>query len=510
MSSRLISKPFAAFIPALSLAIGVVTAPFSASADLSFRAPGGYLATHSRVGSFALDELGTPSSATAWSTHTMAFLPELSWGSGWRVATEIQVFQGVFQGDLATEGDQIATGHPRADAWRNEFGGTPFESVALRTAFLEWETDASVLRLGQMTSHWGQGLVANDGGHNGAFRPSLNRDIVERLLFSVRPFAGSANASEGIRVSFAMDVVWSDDNASLEAGDLAIQGVASLAFGLPGRGWLGMYAALREQEDADGDRLEALVLDGAGSWRFALADTHSLIVEAEVAGLLGSTDRTTSEAVDGPVEIASLGGVASLGWRHEVGLELELEAGYASGDDNPHDGVLRTFSFDPSRRVGMILFEDVLSRMTAHGADRVMDPALSGQPPRGAEGIATGGRVHNAVFLAPTVRVRATPSLVFHLGALWARSMAPLNDPYQTGLAGGVLTGPRGRVGGAADLGVEVMTGFEGRVALGEHASLLLGIRGATLLAGSALDSADGESLGHVTKLEITAGMHWE
>jgi len=482
----------------------------SALAEVGFQAPGEYVLSHSRLGLFAVDEEGTSSSAERWSTHTMVLLPELTLGDGWRLATEFQVFQGLFQGDVATEGNAIRSGNPPADAWRNQTDGSPFESAELRQAFLEWKTEGSLLRVGQMTSQWGQGLVANDGRQNGAFHPSQNRDIVERLLFSARPFAGTGNASEGVRLTFGMDVVWSDDNADLLAGDLAIQGVASLAFGLPDRGWIGMYAALREQEDADGDRLEALVLDGAGEWRFPLADTHALHVAAEVAGVMGSTDRITSEAVEGAVEIASLGAVASLGWRHDNGVELELEGGYASGDSDPHDGVLRTFSFDPSRRVGMILFEEVLSRTSAHGADRVADPVLSGQPAKGAEGIATGGRVHNAVFFAPTLRVRAMPTLVFQLGALWARSMAPLNDPYQTGLAGGVLTGPRGRVGGAADLGLEVMLGVEGTVDLGEHASLLLGARGATLLPGEALESAEGDSLGHVTKIEFTTGMHWD
>ena len=494
----------------LLLFLALAVWPLSASAEVAFQAPGDYVATHTRVGAFALDEAGTPSSAGAWTTHSLVLHPELSLGDGWRLATEVQVFQGIFQGDLAQEGDAIDAGHPRADIWRNERGGTPFESVARRQAFLEWKTDASLLRAGQMTSHWGQGLVANDGRQGGVFRPSFNRDIVERLLFSVRPFAGTGNASEGLRLTFGMDVVWSDDNALLEEGDLALQGVTSIAFGLPDRGWLGMYAALREQEDADGDRLEVLVLDGAGAWRWALDDANSIAVAGEVAGVMGSTDRVTSEAVDGAVDIESLGAVASLTWAHASGLELKLEGGYASGDADPHDGVLRTFSFDPSRRVGMVLFEEVLSRMSAHGADRVMDPELSGQPPRGAEGIATGGRVHNAVYVAPTLRLQATPGLLFHFGALWARSMAPVQDPYQTALAGGVLTGPRGRTGGAADLGVEIMTGFEGRVELGGNAALLLGVRGATLLAGEALDSADGSSLGQVTRVECTAGMHWD
>ena len=88
-------------------------------------------------------------------------------------------------------------------------------------------------------------------------------------------------------------------------------------------------------------------------------------------------------------------GIVQLG-RTAPKLDVVLEAGYASGDSNGKDAIQSRGTIDPDHRVGLVLFPEVLSAMTARSAALAQAPSLSARPARGSELLPTNGGVSGA------------------------------------------------------------------------------------------------------------------
>ncbi len=404
-----------------------------------------------------------------------------------------------------------------------------YDRSTLREAFLEWASPAGLLRVGQMASSWGLGLVANDGSdREDSFHDPLLGDLVERVLFVTRPALvfSQSHFARHFYVGLGADLVYRDDLASLLDGDLAGQGVAFAFFEGPAvRGgddlFAGVYAAFREQKDDAGDRLRVVVLDAAFRHTITLDSRGTSVhVEGEGAYALGRLEFADGggppRARDG-ADIRQWGAVLrAMAFIPDAGLEPGVEAGVASGDADPMDHVGRAFRFDPDYQVGMILFQEVLGRMSALQTERVSDPALLYKAPSGYKMAATNGAITNAVYVYPRVRYWPLPDLELRLAFLWARGLAPIVGAYNTAGHGGYPLGyrvdPRRWTHGKweeRDLGMEVDGGVSFTVRLRGRERLRLGVQGGWCRPGAAFRDEEGGRMPSVFKVRLLADLAW-
>lgn len=404
-----------------------------------------------------------------------------------------------------------------------------YDRSTVREAYLEWTSSAGVLRVGQMTSSWGLGLVANDGAdREDAFHDALLGDLVERVLFVTRPIQAFSDSgfARHFHVGIGGDLVYRDDHASLVEGDLAAEGVALVFYDGPVvRGgddlFAGVYAAYRHQRDDNGDRLKALAVDAAFR-HVATLDSRGtfLRVEGEGAFVLGSlrfADRGGPPRAKDGADIRQWGAVLRAEvYVPDAGLQPGIEAGVASGDADPLDDVGRAFHFDPDYQVGMILFQEVLGRMSALQPERVSDPDLLYKAPSGYKQAATNGSVTNAVYVVPRVRYWPLPDLEVRLAFLWARGLAPVSGAYNAAGHGGYPLGyrvdPRRWTLGKwveRDLGMEVDGGIAYTVRFAGRERLRLGVQGGWCRAGAAFRDASGDRLPSIVKVRVLADLAW-
>jgi hypothetical protein len=330
------------------------------------------------------------------------------------------------------------------------------------------------LEVGLQTSHWGLGMLANDGNTDPLFGRTDFGDRVVRARLATQP----AGREVPLFLVLAADVVLADELARFSEGDRAIQGIAAALYRRE-HTEAGLYGVLRRQVDAGEDeparhtrlgvldvyarqRLESRVLD------FELG--------VEAAAVLGSTE--LSRTYEAPAGVAvRAGGVAvravverpAFRWHHRFAI--------ASGDRSPDDGVLGDFRFDRDYDVGFVLFDEVISAVDLRTLDLVSDPELGAVPPDGAESLAAEGAFHQAVAIQDALELIPNGPLTLRVGGMLAWSTAPIANPYYSFRAGGVPRNHVGRAPGGPFLGSEVDWAVGTREVTGEghvQASLVL------------------------------------
>lgn len=438
-----------------------------------------------QLGGFALDATGTPSEMERWLT-SRARLGGSARATDWlRLVVEVEAFSGLLAGDTTTVGQGIGVEPFRFD--RDErFGAATFRP---RLAYAELALPFGVLRVGQQAFTWGTGMLAHDGAAEPDFGDVWQGSLVERVLLATRP-------TDALTVFVAGDLVFSDDNADWQAGDRAYAALAGARLsGETLRG--GALASMRWQTDRadplrpDGARstVEVLALDG-----YVAAEFDPFRLEAEVAGLVGSTTRPyLEETVADGADVRSFGALVRARYDDTAArLTVKLEGGYASGDDDPQDATARQFSMNSDHQVGLVLFEHVLPLMSARSVDRITDPDLSGEPPSGLRFTVAQGAVGNAWYGFPRARWRPLEWLDLRLGYLFAASAGDLIDPYQSARAGGFNATYGGRQPGGHVLGHEIDGAVRASLALPGGLSLSLGAEAGLFVAGAAFDGVPG------------------
>ncbi len=418
---------------------------------------------------------------------------------------ELELLYGQVNGDF----DQVGVEF-RPDARKN-YPGWDLMNAELRQLWLSWKAPWFVLKAGQMGSHWGLGLLANDG------RPTPGRiglqdqgDLSDRVLIATRPLATLFPDSWAGKVVAALGggVVYRDENTSLRDGDVGGEAILSVFY--PGElVWAGMYVAGRFAKDEPGTRLDVVALDLFG--RIEPPEGESgLVAAAEMAYVAGKTDRViTADQLHG-LNVSAFGAVARVGWQFSLlGLRPELEVGYASGDPDPHDSTITAFSFDPDYKVGLVLFDSVMRGITAMAAQEAADPDRVGQPMPGTDMLASGGRVSNAVYLYPTIRIRPLDQMTVMAGFLWAFSAVEFSQSYQTFANGGVPTNPYGLSGAGRELGYEVDLGLDWDQPIWRDFHLLAGVQAGWFFPGSAFDRPNGGRPGIIARLLCRAALVW-
>ncbi len=473
--------------------------------QLRFQLHGEYQVRGSLLSDLPLRQFGTDGSTnslgqTARVTHWLRFTPRLSYRDTLSVIGQLDVPRGFFIGQETRHVDSAEYAYDE----RQPLGIEP------RWLYLEYLSPIGLFRVGQQPSHWGMGILANDGDHPTLFGDYQGGSIAERVIFATKP----AGKDSPFNVAVGGDLVFKDATADLVDGDRAFQGVLAAFYADKHDNMIGFYGVYRDQrrtrESLPGrefdESLKVWVFDSSGKFNAKIPGLSGHVFgEYEVAYLLGDTSsfRTVNQTRNNEREdVRALGASASLGavttsgegdgrWGNFV---AQLEWGWAQGDANPNDGVSRRFRFDPNHNVGLILFDEALAWKTARASNIASDPALTNRPAPGSQLLPSNGGVFGATYLNPTVVWRPTRPLDLKLGAVIAQTTADVVDPVQVATTGRF----RNYDGGdpkSHDLGVEIDVGTEYRLALDYDMTLQLGAQGGVFFPGNAFADAAGNKM---------------
>jgi hypothetical protein len=390
--------------------------------------------------------------------------------------------------------------------------GDRFDALQWNDAYLFARNgDTLQARAGVMTSHWGMGLVANDGRgelslqRQGWFEQHRGGDRALRVLLTARPWANSQGILRGLALGLAGDRVLADDVLPSDDGKASQVMVVARFFAHKQRS-CGLYFVRRIQDTSDARRTMADVLDLACDldWRDATTGDGSRL-ELEAAAIGGHTDLgATPDHLRH--ELGQLAAAARYSWRTGT-LGLQLDAGYFSGDARPDDGTLTAFRADRNFRQGLVLFERVLAWQSGRMRANAFDPDLTGQAPLDLDRLASDGAVGNAITFFPKAGWRLSERVEFYGGLLFAFAPAPIADPFQTRVTGGgVPVNPLGgQVKAGSLLGTELDVGARWTLRLPDawKAALQAGVEGGVLFPGGAL-SGPGEPMGPVQATRVT------
>jgi hypothetical protein len=414
-------------------------------------------------------------------------------------------------------------------ASRDSYASTKWYEVHPRTLYLEYNSPIGVFRLGQQGSHWGMGILANDGDHDTLFGDHRRGSLTERLLFATTPMGKGTP----LFIAIAGDMVFRDATADLIGGDRAFQGVA--AIGLRGQhAEIGVYGVGRHMERKGQatnaltpftDQLTVGVIDVAGRFDVPVPGAGAFAYGSmELATIFGSTSFVRSNYasnVDPTAprqneRIRSFGGAATLGavrlagegkdrWGQLVG---EVELGYASGDADPYDGVTKRFTFDENHHVGLVLFDQVMRWKTARSATIAQDPAIVARAAPGLELLPSNGGVFGAQYVNPRVVVRPRRWVDLKGGVVVAQTTADFVDPFQAGALGSA----RNYDGGDPkkhDLGVELDLGAAFRAQVDPGSTIQAGFEAGVLFPGHAFDDAAGKKLANQYLMSVQLGLQF-
>jgi hypothetical protein len=448
-----------------------------------------------------LDETGFQADRQVWASGRWVY------GAVWRptdrvtVTIEAEDVSGAFAGDKTDLG-QGADDEPfrveRSD-FRDVYLTHPRNlNVAIT------DPRVGMLKIGAQSFTWGTGMLANDGLGDPDFGDPDQGNLNVRVLAATSPWRTKEDrpaALRGLSVFAAGDIVIRDDNAWLYRGDQAFAGVFGVRSQSP-RGEVGLLGVVRWQRDRreryrpDGELsvTTAFPLDLHGRVVLTpLSSDHRLTLEAEAAVIQGRTTRPLlEETAASGARILSAGFLGRLRFDADpVRLTVKAEVGFATGDNDPRDGVVRTFAFHSDHEIGLILFEQLLPMLTARAADRASDRSLLAVPSPGSRYTIQQGAVSNAVYVNPTVRWRPVEALDLRAGWVGAWSAGTLYDLFSTGLAGGY---PVTWGGGPADkrfMGYEMDLGARYRHELQGNLALEVGAEGAVFLPGGAFATLD-------------------
>jgi len=405
----------------------------------------------------------------------------------------------------AQEGNASIDAYDPERQYRNGWG-----DARLLQAFVQAVGEHWVLKAGLMRSNWGLGLLSNDnsepeaGAFESPFGSARYVDQYMRAQLVSFPLAKKKRGLDSyhpLTLALAGDATVQDATSDWFDGDRTYTGIGAVLVEFP-TVKAGVYVAHRIQEHALGGRTQVTAVDVVADLRFRLGKTH-LRFMSEAALIVGETDYAQSVFNDGTYDVFGHGGVARFAVKHGM-FEGVFEAGWASGDDNPYDDTVRSFSFSSGYRVGVLMFGEALRTAATVSALNISDPELRDEVPRALDRVTHRGVVRDAVFLNPRVAVRPVDELCLMAGFLYGRSLGAYTDPFWTSLEGGTSAGPNGALR-QTELGVELDVAIQYDFSI---AHVNLGLRGefAYFAPGSVFDLPSGESAADV----FGFGLHLE
>lgn len=333
------------------------------------------------------------------------------------------------------------------------FEGMPVPTVDVSRAWLEFSVPVGLIRAGRQPSNWGMGLLANDGiGYDQSFGEKHFSLTNDRVLFATKPvaiyetIAGKDDSGFPLIAGVAVDRLVEDPliqyygyacRPGLEQGadddydprcDIDGDGITDadhsfdeprlpsqrspdwwvdqrddvwemvylLAYNgedvryLGGTGdlFIGGYVVNRKQAESDSD---VYISDF-----YLNSRVHGTILEFEGISILGETRGVTLQnSVSGPdddplARTAAIWGYVGRAGYEQPGWRVIMEHGYASGDARVTDETFTGRSLNPDHNVGLLLYEEVIARVTS---------VLWTEE---ARGLWSNGGVYNSRYIFPT------------------------------------------------------------------------------------------------------------
>lgn len=478
-------------------------APSAAAAEAAFKGePEPIRVTASLGGSLRLSYSGATEFPVDSSYTGITIAPLMT-----RVRVAPEIYVGRF--GLVMEADGVTgaiVGHPAAELVGERVPFPAFKPLELRKLYLQYKWDTGAFRVGQQTSQWGLGILANAGAKDaepGDFGQQHFGNLTYRALLAARPFFGMGGAWRAVETAFAADLIVRDNFGEYAKGDRAWQGVVALRFAKDQDNELGFYGVYRSQrnvEVTDGAKAtDVFVFDFAGKADFFKERLRrrnaALWAGFEMVGITGTT--TQGRHDNAPyLQVREFGAAGKVNFRVR-NLGLLLDVGFSSGDQNAADGSIDNFRFDRDYKVGLVLFDHVLGYQSARSSVRASDPALTGVAPDGAELLGTGGSITSALYVFPRVKLAFSEWLDVYGGPLFAFSTAKLTDAFVTRLSGGTARNAFGASPGSY-LGTELDLGLQARWTITKALTFRATAEGGLLLPGDAFALPIGGAMGTV------------
>jgi hypothetical protein len=465
------------------------------------------------LGPFVIDNTGTPSEQRWWlSTRLIVGIEgELSDRIG--TTLELEALNGLAMGDTTT----VGTGRGEDSFAQARHDHRDLAVVLPRKAKLQLAGSGGSLSVGFDTFGWGSGILSNDGRGDPLFGDAWRGNVVGRVGGVITPFsAREGSRLRGLALITAGDLVVRDDNAALFEGDRALQAVGG-ALWRGQRGQLGLLASYRHQRDREDPHrpgaapslTRVVPIDASFRSTHSLApETLDLELEGELATIHGHTTRPYgAETFEDGAAVHSLGALLRGRLDHlPSGLSAIVEGGYASGDNDSSDAVVRSFRFHGDHGVGIVLFEQVLPMLSARAVDRASDPALLAVPPSATRFAINQGEVSNAIYAFPAITWKPVAAMELRAGWVRAHSAGVLTDLYNTARMGGYNTGYGGLQPTSRHMGDELDLGLRCQQRLGDELILDLGAEGGLFLPGAAFEGLD---LDTVYAARLRADLVW-
>ena len=437
-----------------------------------------------------------------WGSQWLRATGTLSFGERFKLIGQVDLADGLIVGD-ETEGVSAAE-LPR-DGER-AFDG---RGVDLRWLYAEWRTPVGVFRAGLQPSHWGLGLIANDGTRWSPFGDYRYGNSNLRLLFATQP----GGERVPFTIAIAGDLVFRDPIATLPNDERALQAVLAAFYGDGKEKTIGAYVVYRSQrntvdqlpgETLEDDTLNVWVLDLFAQWVFEEPSGGEIVAAFEGAHLRGDTSFTRSLDRDSH-DVRQWMWAAQLGRRGDW-VDGFFEVGYTSGDSNTEDGAQRRATMHPDHRIGLILFPEVLAWHSARSATLAQSDELSARAAPGSQLLPTNGGVSGATYLFNWWDFRPRDWVDIRFGWIWARATSDIVDPYrqrtQSRSVSWLGGEPRSR-----DLGLELDAMVLFTKKLPFDIELQAGVDGGVFFPGHAFDDADGNGMDPVFLGRLRGGL---
>jgi hypothetical protein len=454
---------------------------------LSIEAPAAARARLEAISTFPLDRDGTNLDSNFF------FLPQVRIGTRIENRKEWPVrLQFEYEHDVVTG---TGSGAPRQEIGERLPNGEKIHDE-LRRLQLRATIPSAHLQVsgGYMLSHWGLGMVANDGAHgwtpgSAYFGDPRSGDRVIRFLASTLPLT---DYNLIFRVAYDYDVV---DDEILVGNDEAYQVIGSMLVGAGQPHWGGLYVVYRSQDSDQRRGFDAVLYDLTASTRWSLDKLGIFTLAGEFAVVTGSTNLAQTPEL-AKHDLFQIGAAVRAALdRGNHGFVFDFL--FASGDENFDDDDQNSFRVDPNLEYGLMLFRQVMAAQTGRTTVTAADPNLVGRPVPDLDRIPTGGAPANTVTLFPRAWWRPMEEgLEVYGGPLFALSDVSYADPFNTRINGGNPHNPLGGKPGSfygteLDLGLRYL-GFVRDV------ELLVGLEAGVLITGNAFTQLDGRTMGDV------------
>lgn len=307
--------------------------------------------------------------------HRMQLRPSFLLSEHASLHAEVELFPYQLWGDEPDTYTDPVTGEAIAIAQAD--GTAPLGAGLVATrAWGEAYTSIGRFSLGRMPMMWGAGLLWNDGNDP----EDEYGDTADRFQFSTR--VGPIFVLAAYDVAFEGFLGAEDDMSQASLG----LGYRSETAGV---GLLNVY---RYQPS---EQFQSYTGD---LWAFT--QLGPVRAELEVAGVFGAGNLDTG-ATD--IDIMAFGGFLNAEYALDK-LTIGVEGGFATGDKDPDDEKIHTFTFDRDHNVALVLFEETLptlqtSVLNESNGGRTTDAAL------------TGDGLSNVLYLRPSVSYKLRPDV---------------------------------------------------------------------------------------------------